>query len=517
MNNFVKADRLLGQFNRAPSSSGLGHWLFRPNIAGSNPAGVTKLIYQMVLLQLLFYYFLSLVYLFFPTQTFIEGVVGQPSSFLPSRTVTDNDKTISRLLYKGLFKYDNFGTLVPDLAETWTTSDEGLVYTISVKDNQYWSDGTKINANDLLYTAFKSPNLSGVATDKIDDRTVRYTLPNKFSPFLSLMTLGIMKNGSDENYRGFYSPTSGPFRVASFKKKGELIKRVVLMGDDSTNIKQIVFRFYPNSKDVITAYKLGEIQAFLSPEVLEEGVLQNASLYKYPIQSVYYALFFNLRRADVKDAGFRESLTKTLDVQSIISDYGVPVEGPISRSIYTSDLYKTPNYDETAVADLSLKQVNIEVVDTTSLVELAQKIKKAWENNTHANVTVRKHSQEEIRQKIIETRDFDILLYGQEIGRDPDRYVNWHSTQSNAPGLNLSGFESVRADRALEEGRKALDQEERRKHYDEFQKVIDEQNPAIFLHHPYMNYYVSNKVKGIGDKYTFTSRDRFLDFSNWTF
>ncbi|MBU0650005.1 hypothetical protein KJ605_00995, partial [Patescibacteria group bacterium] len=138
--------------------------------------------------------------------TFTEGVVGQPSSFLPIRAVTDTDKTISRLLYRGLFKYDNFGTLVPDLAETWAISDEGLVYTITIRANQYWSDGSRIDANDLLYTAYKSSNLSGIATDRIDERTVRYTLPNRFSPFLSLMTLGVMKNGSAEAPHSFYAP-----------------------------------------------------------------------------------------------------------------------------------------------------------------------------------------------------------------------------------------------------------------------------------------------------------------------
>jgi len=406
---------------------------------------------------------------------------------------------------------------VPDLAETWTTSDEGLVYTITIKDNQFWSDGSRINANDLLYTAFKSPNLSGIATDKIDELTVRYQLPNKFSPFLSLMTLGVMKNGSDDKYKGFYTPSSGPFRVASVKQKGDLIKRVVLINQNSQTIKQMAFRFYPNTNDVLTAYKLGEIHGFLSPEVLESTKITNADLYIYPIQSVYYALFFNLRREGMQDATLRESLSKTLDTQKIIRDYGIPVEGPISRSIYTSELYKTSDYDKTFVYDMLGKELTIDAVNTPALMEIAKEIKNAWEDKTGATVTLNEHNQEEIRQKVIETRDFDILLYGQEIGRDPDRYVNWHSTQANAPGLNLSGFDSVRADRALEEGRKALEQEERQKHYDEFQKILDEQNPAIFLHHPYMNYYVSNKVKGIGDKYTFTSRDRFLDFSNWTF
>src|SRR4030043_1167277 len=88
-----------------------------------------------------------------PIASYTEGLVGQPASFLPSQLVTQEDKTISRLLYRGLFNYDIYGTLVPDLADTWSISDDSLIYTIKLKDNQYWSNGRKITSDDLLYTA----------------------------------------------------------------------------------------------------------------------------------------------------------------------------------------------------------------------------------------------------------------------------------------------------------------------------------------------------------------------------
>ena len=107
------------------------------------------------------------------------------------------------------------------------------------------------------------------------------------------------------------------------------------------------------------------------------------------------------------------------------------------------------------------------------------------------------------------------MFYGQEVGHDPDRYVNWHSTQIDAPGLNITGFKQVRADRALEEGRNEIDVNRRFTHYAEFQKSIIENMPVIFLYHPFNNYYVSKNIGGLGEKYTFGLNDRFLDFSNW--
>jgi len=122
---------------------------------------------------------------------------------------------------------------------------------------------------------------------------------------------------------------------------------------------------------------------------------------------------------------------------------------------------------------------------------------------------------DKILKEVVEPRNFEALLYGQEVSRDPDRYVYWHSEQSAAPGLNITGFSQVRADRALEEGRKELENDKRVKHYYEFQKTFLEHTPAIFLYHPYIHYYINNHLTGVGEKYTFNYEDRFLDFYNW--
>jgi peptide/nickel transport system substrate-binding protein len=146
---------------------------------------------------------------------------------------------------------------------------------------------------------------------------------------------------------------------------------------------------------------------------------------------------------------------------------------------------------------------------------LAREVREIWEDKFHLNIEIKTVPPERMLDEVIATRNFQILLYGQEVSRDPDRYVYWHSTQTEHPNMNLTGFKHVRADRALEEGRNETDFTERKIHYNEFQNVVDEQVPAIFLYHPYVKYYVSEYFEGIGDKYTFSLADRFLDFANW--
>jgi len=467
----------------------------------------------MNIIQRIVLYITSFIISLVPAPTYTEGVVGQPRTFLPHQAQSFNDKTISRLIYRGLFKHNIFGAAEPDLADTWTISEDGLVYTIKLKDNQRWTDGNKITSDDLIYTAYQTPDLTGVATDKVDELTVRFTLPNKYAPFLSLLTVPVMPVNAVERFNPLLPVSSGDFRVVRVGKRGSLINEIILSNNNlESEIKRLVFRYYSNEDELETAAKLGEIDGFLSNEPHE---LKNYTDYQFPLQGIYYGLFFNLREEKFEDLSLREKLVKTLPVEELISGKGIRVQGPISRSAFTDRDVSWEFYDEDFEDVLDIDPITITVPDMYRHKRFTDSIKDSWENNLNIIVNIKKADPEDFVEKIVEPRNFEVLFYGQEVGHDPDRYVFWHSTQSQNPGLNLTGFNQVRADRALEEGRNELDNEKRIIHYDEFQKVVHEEYPAVFLYHPLTHYYVSNYIENIGDKYTFTYADRFLDFEKW--
>ncbi len=469
----------------------------------------------MIILKKLLFYFSSVLLTLLPANTYTEGLTGQPQSFLPSQAISQDDKAISSLIYRGLFDYDIYGNLIPDLAESWAISNDGLVYTIKLKANQKWSDGTTINADDLIYTAFKLPDLSGVATDKVDGLTVRYILPNKFSPFLSLLTIGVMQEGSEERYNPLTPVSSGQFRVLNIEKNGPVINKVVLLNTrKEDDIKKVIFKYYSNEDEVITGAKLGEIQGFMTNKEIDLTNLPNFSDHKFPLQGVYFALFFNLDNENVQDVVLRQKLEKVLDINKLIANKGIFVQGPISRSVFTDLSLNFDKYDKEYKESLDVG-LTMTIPDIGRHSEIALQIKDVWKDKLDVDLDIKKIDPNELVEKAIKTRDYEILLYGQEIGRDPDRYINWHSAQKEYPGLNLSKFDQIRADRALEEGRVAQENDERVIHYNEFQRVVVADVPAIFLYHPYKNFYVSKYVSGIGQKYTFNLVDRFLDFSNW--
>jgi peptide/nickel transport system substrate-binding protein len=109
----------------------------------------------------------SLLFFFFAITTYIdkflvtvpnyggtlrEGIVGTPRFINPVLAVTEQDKDLTALIFAGLTKKDSDGHIVLNMAESVVPSEDGLTYTVKLKDNAYFHDGKKVVADDILYT-----------------------------------------------------------------------------------------------------------------------------------------------------------------------------------------------------------------------------------------------------------------------------------------------------------------------------------------------------------------------------
>ena len=135
--------------------------------------------------------------------TYIEAMVGYPKTINPLYAISrDVDNDLSRLIYSSLFRYDSHGHLITDLANTYQILDGGKEYLVEIKDDVVWHNGKKLTSDDIVYTfniikdeKYRSPlreNLLGVTAEKIDERTVKFTLVEPYAPFLEMLTFGIL-------------------------------------------------------------------------------------------------------------------------------------------------------------------------------------------------------------------------------------------------------------------------------------------------------------------------------------
>jgi len=451
-------------------------------------------------------FFLSLV----PTREFREGLISQPVSFYPMKAVSQTDKTISRLIYRGLFKYNIYGELVPDLVDSYDISSDGLTYKIRIKDNQYFIDGRKISADDVFYSSINSPSLQGITIDKVDDLTVSFTLQNRYAPFLSLLTDGVVQNGSIEKGNDLMPVSSGDFKVIKVKRSGPIVKEIVLYST-KYNIQKLIFRFYLSESELQTAAKLEEIDAFTSYDNLE---IPNFQKYRFPILSNTYGLFFNSDNEKIISRDLRQKIAKSINIEEVSMEYGIPAEGVISRDFYTNYKINFDKFDKKLSEDLKEQRFVIKVPDYKNNKKIVETIRNNIEDKLNIDYDIELYEPDKFVNEVIRTKSFEVIFFGIETSRDPDRYLNWHSS-GKGPGYNFTNFTNVIADKALEDGRNEVDPVKRKVHYDKFQEVFDQNLPAIFLYHPFMNYYISKRVKGITEKSTFDLTDRFNDYQNW--
>ncbi len=84
----------------------------------------------------------------------------------------------------------------------------------------------------------------------------------------------------------------------------------------------------------------------------------------------------------------------------------------------------------------------------------------------------------------IEKRNFDAVILGWSLSRDPDQYAIWHSSQKEPGKYNFVSYENLQIDRLLEEGRKTFNLGKRKKIYWRIHEILNEEQPYCFLYYP---------------------------------
>ena len=465
--------------------------------------------------------FLALILLFFQSifmgPTYKHGLVGYPKSFNPLYVKSDSEKMVSNLVFRGLFRYNENQELVPDLAESYKIAEDGLSYEVKLKDSLKWHNGQAITANDVLYTASKSPVLREISTDKINDLTVRFNLPNKFSPFLDILTLGIAPANSENNH-SLIMVGSGDFIISRIKMDKSNIKEVILVTENPNfKFKKIIFRFYEKEESLMSAYKLGEINGFLSKD---RFIWDNISDYRVNFLGRYFVLYLNTTSALFETAEDRKKLAGAINYEKlfeeVVNEGGIPANGPLSKTwAENTDLEFLKYANPSEAGKDAEKIIKLFYIAGKENTKVSQFIKNSWEKVGYT-VDLQEIASENLLSSVRKNKDFGALLLGIETSRDPDRYVFWHSTQStDTGGLNFGKYKAVRVDKALEEGRNTLDRKERIKHYGIMQKVFADEVPAVFLYHPTFHFYLSKQIKGANLANIYYPWEIFKNFNNW--
>lgn len=481
---------------------------------------------------------------------YIEGVVGYPRTINPLYAVNrDVDGDLSRLLYSSLFKYDENGNLGNDLANDVTISPDNKEYLIKIKDNVKWHNGSRLTVDDIIFTLsliqnpdYHSPLRGSLATtgvEKIDDVTIKFSLVQPYAPFLELLTFGILPEKlwsnispsgavlSDLNLKPI---GSGPFKFKSLVKDsgGNLKDYYLAVNNDYYGLvpylKSINFKFFNDYPEAIKALNDNKIigLGYLPFDFRKELLAKNSLRLHELIQPKIVSLFLNeSKNKSLSDKEVRVALAQALDKDRVISEVFAGlyqrVDGPIlPQSFAYNEAITKYNYNpEGAIVVIKAKPLTtaLTVIDSGSNVAVAEKIKAYWEA-VGIKVSIKIISSEQAAN-IIKDRDFEILLYGEAVGGDPDLYAFWHSSQIGSKGLNLSNYNNSAVDKLLVDARNTTKIADRVAGYKKFQEIITDNLPAIFLYSPTYTYVQSQELNGFSGTMTIEPGDRFASVNKW--
>jgi peptide/nickel transport system substrate-binding protein len=499
--------------------------------------------------------------------TLTEGVLGTPRFINPLLAASDVDKDLTALVYSGLLKTDSDGDLVPDLAASYSISDDSLMYTFTLKDDAYFSDGTKVTADDVVFTvekaqddALKSPrqaSFAGVKVEKIDEKTVAFSLKQPYAPFIQNLTMGILplhiwKNVSNEEfpYSQFNTKPigSGPYEVdaISYTSSGlpseYRLKAFSKYALGEPYITNIVLKSYQSESDEIAAYKSGKIDSLhsISPKDLPSVKLADDAVALSPLPRIF-GVFFNQNVQPIfVNKEVRQALDAATDKQAVIDTvlqgYGIVIDGPVpaatapasdgltederiaqAKSILEKAGWKLnedgiyQKKDKTGTQTLSF---SISTGNATELKDAAYLLQRQWQA-IGANVEVKVFEIGDLNQNVIKPRKYDSLLFGEVVGRDLDLYPFWHSSQRNAPGLNIASYTNLKVDKLLENLRATTDPVERQSYFDSFEKEIQNDVPAVFIYSPDFIYILPKTVHDAKIGSITQPSERWNDVGEW--
>jgi len=494
----------------------------------------------------------------------IEGIVGRTQVINP--LYADNnpaDRDVSRLVFSGLVKLGKGREFLPDLAASWEVADKGKVYTFKLRDNAQWHDGEKVVAEDVVFTIQVLQNegytgtlksaWQGIEVTALDPKTVKFSLPNPSTFFLAQATVGIIparlfahlpvaEIGNADNNRQPIG--TGPYQITDTITSRDSLSLVANANyyADRPFIDKIVIYFFDSEKSLLGAMKSGTVTS-ASFSVLDDVSnlgLPNIKAYTYPLPQ-YKAVFFNALggNAALADKAVRQALAFATDKQKIIKEVAhgnaVAVDSPVLPGFWghLPDIKKYP-LDFVAARD-TLNRAGWKDIDQDGVMEkdnvrlaltlsfkndpAQQQIADILQANWSAigvQVTLNPVDGDKLVDEVIRPRNYEALIFGQNLGSDSDPYAYWHSSQIQDPGLALSIITDKDIDNNLEMARLASDLNKSIGYYHKFQATFSDLVPAVLLYQPNFVYLVDAKVRGVTSEINLSNTsDRFLNVTEW--
>ena len=268
-------------------------------------------------------------------------------SGLDPATIYDLNSRVVFLLYEGLVTLKGDTTeIVPDLAESWEISEDGLTYTFRLREGVTFHDGTPLTAEAVKKSFDRFIEIGqttaclfqGVLNEIVvdDEMTVSFKLSEPFTPFLALMashagplvispTTLDEQVGSDlaQGYLFDHAVGTGPYKLESWDPGQQTLTLVrnedYWRGWEGNHVDRVVFRYVVETSTRKLMLEQGEVDIALglNPDEIQslEGV-GGIQIQTSPTMRIF-DVNMNNQNGPLADVKVRQALSYAMDYDGI--------------------------------------------------------------------------------------------------------------------------------------------------------------------------------------------------------
>ena len=459
--------------------------------------------------------------------TLIVWLRGDPLSMNP---IMQSDDTLGRFsvnLYDYLC-YRNYttGEIVPQIAKSWSLSEDGLTWTFYLRDDVYWHDGEKLTAYDVKFTldylyeyGVWEWHKKMESIEVIDNYTINIKLFDKYPSWIANMAASpppIMPShiyeGTDQfenphshGKSGYPAIGSGPFKFVEWVKDDHItLEANPDYWGGRPYVDKLIVKIVPEITTALAALEAGQLDIIdmatgLQSEV--ERLINDPNINVYMTDKIgtgIWFLAFNLEKPIVNNVKVRQALSYAIDKQEVVEAviYGLGTACPYMlppaqwEQWLNPDLnpyeYNTtkaeqllddagyprgPNGIRFSITDMhwnyapmpDLYTILAEQLSEIGVELLPQELERATWNEKMAN------------GEFVTIQSDGWVLF------DPSGLDSrWHS--SMIPRLNLHWYNNSVVDELLEKGNVEMDIDKRKEIYYEVQEILQNDAGQISLY-----------------------------------
>jgi len=429
-------------------------------------------------------------------------------------------QAVAKSFYQGLFGFDKNIKLVNVLAESYTVSKDGLVYTIKLHPGVKFSDGTDFNAAAVKVNLDRASNPDSHLkrynlfknidkTEVVDANTVKITLKTPFSAFINnlahpsavmISPAALAKYGKDI---GFHPVGTGPYVLEQWNQT-DFVKVKKFDGywkKGEPKLDTITFRPVVDNNTRAAMLQTGEAD-FAFPVPYEQAALleKNSKLDLVAAPSILHRyISFNVTQKPFDNLKVRQAINYAINKDALIkvafAGYAVPSEGPLPQGIEYAAKFKPWPYDPAKAKEL-LKEAGYPNGFTTTLwsshnSSTAQKViqfaqQQLAQVGIKVTVTAMDAAQRAAQVENVGQKESGLRMFytgwSASTGEADWALTPLFATQSAPPKqFNTAFYSNPQVDKDLADALKTTDKTEKAKLYEDAQNRIWADAPWAFL------------------------------------